>query len=82
MPYEIRFTVSEAPEQRDLEELDGVQAVHRDEDGLWRLASSDAAKTVGALMSLGQNGELTHLEVAPANLEDVFLAITGRQLRD
>ena len=33
-------------------------------------------------MSLGQNGELTHLEVAPANLEDVFLAITGRQLRD
>ena len=82
VPYEIRFTASDALEQRDLEELEGAQSVHQDEDGLWRLASSDAAKTVGALMSLGQNGELTHLEVAPANLEDVFLAITGRQLRD
>ena len=82
VPYEIRFTANGALEQRDLEELDGAQSVHRDEDGLWRLASSDAAKTVGALMSLSQNGELTHLEVVSANLEDVFLAITGRQLRD
>ena len=82
VPYEIRFTASDALEQRDLEKLDGAQSVHRDENGLWRLASSDAARTVGALMSLCQNGELTHLEVAPANLEDVFLSITGRQLRD
>ncbi len=82
VPYEIRFTASDALEQRDLEELEGAQSVHLDEDGLWRLASSDAAKTVGALMSLNQNAELTHLEVAPANLEDVFLSITGRQLRD
>ncbi len=82
VPYEIRFSASDALEQRDLEGLEGAQSVHQDEDGLWRLASSDAAKTVGALMSLGQSEELTHLEVAPANLEDVFLAITGRQLRD
>ncbi len=82
VPYEIRFTASDVLEQRDLEELEGAQSVRQDEDGLWRLASSDAAKTVGALMSLCHNGELTHLEVAPANLEDVFLSITGRQLRD
>ena len=82
VPYEIRFTASDALGQRDLEELEGAQSVRRDEDGLWRLASSDAARTVGALMSLCNNGELTHLEVAPANLEDVFLSITGRQLRD
>ena len=82
VPYEISFTANGTLGQSDLEELDGAQSVQRDEDGLWRLASSDAAKTVGALMSLGPNGELTHLEVAPANLEDVFLAITGRQLKD
>ena len=82
VPYEVRFTTNGAPELSGLEELDGVQSAHRDDDGLWRLASSDAAKTVAALMSLRQDGELTHLEVASANLEDVFLAITGRQLRD
>jgi hypothetical protein len=26
--------------------------------------------------------KLTHLEVTPANLEDVFLSLTGRALRD
>ena len=82
VPYEVRFTTGGAIEQSDLEELDAVQSAARDEDGLWRLASSDAARTVGALIGLSQNGELTHLEVASANLEDVFLSITGRQLRD
>ena len=46
--------------------------------------SSDAAATMPALMEwAAQSGvRLTHLEVKPANLEDVFLSLTGRALRD
>ena len=55
-----------------------------DKNGGFRLRSSDAASTMPALMDwVSQNDvKLTHLEVTPANLEDVFLSLTGRALRD
>ncbi len=52
--------------------------------GAVALRSSDATSTVPALLSwAGERGEqLADLEVRPATLEDVFLALTGRELRE
>jgi len=54
------------------------------ESGIVALRSSDATVTVPALLSWAEDrGErLADLEVRPATLEDVFLALTGRQLRE
>jgi hypothetical protein len=39
--------------------------------------------TVGVLQALGAAGlAVRHIDSDRANLEDVFLALTGRQLRD
>ena len=54
------------------------------EDGQYVLRSSNAARTLPALLAwVGQNGtRIERLEVLPANLEEVFLAYTGRDLRE
>ena len=54
----------------------------RDRDGNTVLHSSDSAATIPALMEWvsSTGARITHLEVTPANLEDVFLSLTGRQL--
>jgi ABC-2 type transport system ATP-binding protein len=66
-----------------LEALDGVQSA-RHHDGRWSLDVSELARTVPALL-----GELTRrdlplgeLATHSATLEDVFVSLTGRQLRD
>ena len=56
----------------------------RSNGGSLALRSSDATATVPALLSwAAERGEpLADLEVRPATLEDVFLALTGRELRE
>ena len=60
-----------------------VQDVQR-EDGRVEVAVSDAVPVLERLFAWGRsNGHrLEDLEVVPATLEDVFLALTGKQLRD
>ena len=84
VPYEVKMATGEAHGVDDLRGLAGVRDARVDEDGAYRLSSSDASATVPAAMAwaAASGATLTHLEVIPANLEDVFLSLTGRSLRD
>ena len=54
------------------------------EDGRITLYSTDVPRTMAALLEreIGANGMLRDLSVRSATLEDVFLKLTGRALRD
>ncbi len=66
-----------------LDALPGVGHVER-EDGDVQLSSTDPMQTVQALMDLNRSGILRfhQLRVEEATLEDVFLHLTGRRLRE
>ena len=87
-PYEVRATVGVGASDELLGALPGVIDVRPvgpvgSDGGGVALRSSDATSTVPALLSwAAERGEqLADLEVRPATLEDVFLALTGRELR-
>jgi ABC-2 type transport system ATP-binding protein len=66
-----------------LEELPGVRHVQH-ANGEVVLASDDPIQTVHALMDLDRRGTLHfhQLRVEEASLEDVFLHLTGRRIRE
>jgi len=66
-----------------LRALPSVEAVVHDE-GSWRLTVREVHRTVPALLAaLAERGaEPLHLATHHATLEDVFLSLTGRRLRD
>ena len=68
---------------RALEALDGVHSARR-HDGRWTLEVMELARTVPALLAELWRRELALGELAThsATLEDVFVSLTGRQLRD
>lgn len=63
--------------------LPGVDSVHRD-DGLVRLHVREPHLTVPALLDLvaQRDSQLLHLSTRQASLEDVFVRLTGRHLRE
>jgi ABC-2 type transport system ATP-binding protein len=67
----------------DLEKLPSVSGIHR-EGELLSLAVKEAHVAVPALMAYlaGRGSELEHLSTRHASLEDVFVSLTGRHLRD
>ncbi|MDQ7843111.1 MAG: ABC transporter ATP-binding protein [Armatimonadota bacterium] len=77
----IRVTLIDG--RADFEALPGVRHVEQ-ENGEVALASSDPMKTVQALMDLERTGTLRfhQLRIDEATLEDVFLHLTGRRLRE
>ncbi|PYR03664.1 MAG: ABC transporter ATP-binding protein, partial [Acidobacteria bacterium] len=66
-----------------LRALPSVEGVVHDE-GSWRLTVREVHRTVPALLAaLAERGaEPMHLATHHATLEDVFLSLTGRRLRD
>jgi ABC-2 type transport system ATP-binding protein len=66
-----------------LRSLPGVERVNRDGEN-WRLTVREVHLVVPALIRmLTESGaEPTHLTTHHATLEDVFMALTGRRLRD
>jgi ABC-2 type transport system ATP-binding protein len=63
--------------------LPGVEAVH-EEDGRMVLSVREPHETIPALLAAIQNrkGRLLHLTTRQASLEDVFVHLTGRHLRE
>ena len=66
-----------------LNALDGVTAVRR-ENGAVQLTATELRRTMPALLSLLEQRRirLTELSTHSATLEDVFVSLTGRHLRD
>ena len=70
-------------DEASLQGIDGVTAVRRDADSL-ELTSVELRRTIPALLShIERNGlRLAELRSHSATLEDVFVSLTGRHLRD
>jgi ABC-2 type transport system ATP-binding protein len=80
---EFAIGTGESPLHADLCALPGVRDV-RVNDGHTALATSELHSTVPALLDLlrRHDAALTQLGTHSATLEDVFVHLTGRQLRD
>jgi ABC-2 type transport system ATP-binding protein len=79
----VHFDAIDGLDDDTLAGLAAVTSVKRDE-GAVLLYSSDVAATVGALLALAEarGFEPQNLGIRRATLEDVFLDLTGRALRD
>ena len=84
--YRILFETDAPIEGSAFEALSGVGRVRTSTNGVtgYELPVSNTQSTLGALLqwSEDQGTELKNLRVLPATLEDVFLSITGRSLRE
>jgi ABC-2 type transport system ATP-binding protein len=83
-PYQIKLVSSSPLPPEEMARLEGVKGVTVVDDGTCLLTSTDAGRSLPALLAWVQERgiRLEHMEVIPSNLEDVFLALTGKQLRD
>ncbi len=79
----VRFDLSEPVPEGELCELDGATACRAVENG-YEVVADDAQRTVVSLLELARARGLrvAHLDVKGADLEDVFLSMTGRKLTD
>ncbi len=79
----VRFDSLDALDDEQLSALPGVSRVMH-EDGEIALYTRDVAATIGGLLTASQSvgREPANLAVRRATLEDVFLDLTGRALRD
>jgi ABC-2 type transport system ATP-binding protein len=82
----VEFSAGGSGRPLDLQALAGIQGVREvhSEDGVVRLAATELHRAVPALLEeLGrQRVPLTELRTRSATLEDVFVSLTGRHLRD
>src|SRR5688572_16387988 len=83
----IEFAVGEQPDAPDLQSLlSALPSVERvAHDGVnWRLTVREVHRAVPALLAAlaERNAEPMHLATHHATLEDVFMNLTGRRLRD
>ena len=83
VPYQVKVGPECSDSVDELREIVAVKDAITEESGV-RLLSGDASATVPALMEWARTSgvNLSHLEVVPSNLEDVFLSITGHALRE
>jgi ABC-2 type transport system ATP-binding protein len=79
----VRFDAIEGLDDARLGAMPGVASVKR-EDGAVLVYSRDVAATIGAVLDAAESlgVEPANLGVRRATLEDVFLDLTGRALRD
>ena len=69
--------------QRTLSRLDGVRSV-RGENGAWSLTVAELHVTLPAILAEVERrgATLAELRTHSATLEDVFVSLTGRHLRE
>jgi ABC-2 type transport system ATP-binding protein len=82
----VEFAVSGNSDGTALEiwrALPGVESVRHD-DGLVNLSVREPHRTIPALLDVVENqgSQLLHLTTRQASLEDVFVRLTGRHLRE
>ena len=79
----LAIDIEGRPDLAALQRLDGVKQVHFDA-GRLTVGLDDLTRSASAvLQAVSASGvSVRHLSSGRANLEDVFLALTGRQLRD
>ena len=84
VPYRIKVQASAPLPTEEMGEIDHVQDVQVVDGGMYTLTSSDASKTLPALLGWVSDRGVTlgHLEVVTSTLEDVFLELTGKELRE
>jgi ABC-2 type transport system ATP-binding protein len=82
-PHIIEFSSEPAVDEELLSTVPGV-GERRQRDGRWQLAAANLAQAVPALLSTldDAGARLVSLSTHRATLEDVFLSLTGRELRD
>lgn len=70
--------------ETQMKKLPGVQDVERQEGGRYHIVVSSPDVALAPILewARGQNLALTDLHVQPATLEDVFLHMTGKSLRE
>ncbi|HEY4228662.1 MAG TPA: ABC transporter ATP-binding protein, partial [Thermoanaerobaculia bacterium] len=82
-PHIIEFSSEPAVDEDLLSAVPGA-GERRQRDGRWQLAAANLAQAVPALLSAldDAGARLVSLSTHRATLEDVFLSLTGRELRD
>jgi ABC-2 type transport system ATP-binding protein len=82
-PHIIEFASEPAVDEALLSSVPGA-GERRQRDGRWQLAAANLAQAVPALLSTldDAGARLVSLSTHRATLEDVFLSLTGRELRD
>src|SRR5207248_2507132 len=81
----IEFSAENGPlEEAELRALPDVVHVRREDETTWGLAVTAAHRALPALLEhlRGRGLALVHLVTRHASLEDVFVTLTGRHLRD
>jgi ABC-2 type transport system ATP-binding protein len=81
---ELEKGAAEGPAVEELRGLRGVAEVHLTAEGVWSLAVFEPEHAAAAVLALVERRRLTlaRLATRKASLEDVFVALTGRHLRD
>ncbi len=82
-PHILEFTTDPPVDAAVLASVRGLRDP-RQRDGRWQLAAASLAEAVPALVDAveGAGAKLVSLSTHRATLEDVFIALTGRELRD
>jgi ABC-2 type transport system ATP-binding protein len=80
----IEFSVANGAVPATLSDLPSVRAVRNEEDGITSLSVNEPHVALPALLTRlqQQNIGLASLSTRHASLEDVFVKLTGRHLRD
>lgn len=80
----VEFRVTNELDEKPLGELSGVKSVRAKTDNEYSMTVSDIAIALPALLAeLGRQGtNIVTLATHEATLEDVFVSLTGRMLRD
>lgn len=80
----VEFQSEALAKDEELTKLPGVSRVHANGDNVVTLYTTDAGRTIDELMhySAKLNSPVEGLVVRQATLEDVFLKLTGRRIRE
>ncbi len=80
----VTFTAREGLDLAAFREFLGVQEVRQERPGVYSMTTNNALESVAGLAAWRRefNGTIENLRVTGASLEDVFLRLTGDEVRD